>query len=91
MSSNFRNRKSIHINISKDTHSGLRILLFQHHLSMQEVFDEFANQLVAQESNFMKNFLNSIIQAKKDNVRNFSNTDSESIYKIIEDESEFEV
>ena len=43
-------KKSVHFNITKSAHAGFRIACFQRGLSMQEVFEEFA-QRVALESN----------------------------------------
>jgi len=38
----FETKKSVHINLTKKTHSGFRGVLFEHDLSMQEVFERFA-------------------------------------------------
>ena len=43
-------KKSVHVNISKSAHAAFRIACFERGLSMQEVFEEFA-QRVALESN----------------------------------------
>ncbi len=40
-------KKSVHINLTKKTHTGYRKVLFDYGLSMQEVFELFAS-LVAQ-------------------------------------------
>lgn len=42
----FETKKSVHINLNKTTHAGFRSALFDHDLSMQEVFERFA-KLVA--------------------------------------------
>lgn len=44
----FRDKKCIHIKLNKETHTALKILLFEKKMSMQEVFEEFAQQLVEQ-------------------------------------------
>ena len=38
----FETKKSVHINLNKTTHSEFRKVLFDHGLSMQEVFERFA-------------------------------------------------
>ncbi len=43
----FHDRKCIHVKLEKDVHAALRARLFQHNVSMQEVFDEFARQFVS--------------------------------------------
>lgn len=43
----FHDRKCIHVKLEKNVHAALRAKLFQHNVSMQEVFDEFACQFVA--------------------------------------------
>lgn len=56
----FETKKSVHINLKKRTHAGFRSLLFEHSLSMQEVFELFAS-LVANED---QNAIDIVIQAK---------------------------
>lgn len=41
-----RRHKSIHVNLTKETHFVLRTLMFKHNISMQDVFGECANQIV---------------------------------------------
>lgn len=38
----FETKKSVHINLTKKTHTGFRTTLFEYDLSMQEVFERFA-------------------------------------------------
>jgi predicted GNAT family N-acyltransferase len=42
----FQDRKGIHVKISKTIHAELRARLFQHNISMQNVFDEFARLII---------------------------------------------
>lgn len=44
---NFETKKSVHINLTKPTHTEFRKVLFDHDLSMQEVFEWFAHQASA--------------------------------------------
>ena len=50
----FRDKKCIHIKLNKETHTALKILLFEKKMSMQEVFEEFAVHLVEQTSSGKK-------------------------------------
>jgi len=40
---NFQTKKSIHVNLTKNTHLEFRKVLFDYELSMQEVFEWFAH------------------------------------------------
>ncbi len=56
----FETKKSVHINLKKGTHAGFRKVLFEHSLSMQEVFELFAF-LVSEKD---QNAIDVVIQAK---------------------------
>ena len=43
-------KKSVHINLTKGTHSSFRKELFEHSLSMQEVFELFASLVAEKDS-----------------------------------------
>lgn len=47
-------KKCIHVKLKKDTHLRLREKLFSYQLSIQAVFDEFANLIVNEEKRAMK-------------------------------------
>jgi len=79
----FQIRKSIHINMTKDTHAALRIKLFEKKLSMQEVFESLAVKIVEGDS-YMQNFLTICQKMKQEkNINKFTPTDAESIYEVI--------
>ena len=40
-------KKSVHLKLDRDVHTGLRTKLFQHNLSMQELFEEFASLVIS--------------------------------------------
>ncbi len=42
----FQEKKCVHLKLDKQVHASLRAKLFQHGVSMQDTFDEFARQLV---------------------------------------------
>jgi Tfp pilus assembly ATPase PilU len=52
--STFESKKSIHFNITRETHSGLRIMCFKKRLSMQEVFEEIAQKIVSESADVME-------------------------------------
>jgi hypothetical protein len=81
----FETRKSVHINLTRETHAALRSYLFKQHLSMQEVFEELARQIV-EEQPHMLDTLSDISLAKRQRVtKKLSSTDAESIFKVIEE------
>tara|TARA_R100000008_G_scaffold66552_1_gene43580 strand:+ start:35 stop:322 length:288 start_codon:yes stop_codon:yes gene_type:complete len=84
--SRFQLRKSVHINLSKSTHSELRILLFKKGLSMQEVIEQFAVSLV-EGDDYLNNLLEEIEYNKKVNKskKQVSSIDAESIFDAIKD------
>lgn len=83
----FETKKTIHFNITRETHSSLRILCFKNRLSMQEVYEEIS-QRIAAESPEMIQLLESLAQDKRDRViKKLSETDAESVYNIIEKEN----
>tara|TARA_Y100000310_G_scaffold340316_1_gene435637 strand:+ start:6913 stop:7224 length:312 start_codon:yes stop_codon:yes gene_type:complete len=85
----FEIRKSVHVNLTRDTHAAFRGTLFKKQLSMQEVFEECAIRIVENESYFL-NLLNDIKDRKRQKlVRKFTKTDAESIFKIIEEQDPF--
>jgi hypothetical protein len=85
--------KSIHIKMNKETHTALRALLFQHGISMQEVFGECANQ-VTNKTKVGISIIESIVtrklraaldgtSLKTKKKESFSELDSDSIYNLI--------
>ena len=80
----FETRKSVHINLTRETHAALRMATFKHHLSMQEIFEEVARQVVEEQS-YMMNLLVSLAERKRTKAtEGFSSTDAESIFRAIE-------
>jgi len=83
----FETKKTIHFNITRETHSKLRILCFKNRLSMQEVYEEIS-QRIAAESPEMIHLLEDLSQKKRDGIiKKLSKTDAESVYNIIEKEN----
>ena len=83
--STFQTRKSVHINLTRDTHTAFKIFAFQSGLSMQEIFEELAVCMVEGDSKLLK--LVEDLKEKKKNreISRMSNTDAETIYDVISD------
>ncbi len=80
----FQLKKSIHINLNKDTHAEFRIALFKRGLSMQEVFEFLAVNIVDGNEELTK-FLDEIEYNKKNKVftKKVNSTDADSIFDAI--------
>lgn len=89
----FQARKCVHVKLTKEVHAALRARLFQHNLSMQEAFDEFAKQVVegTRSGNIMieaivNRKLKEAIEgkvSKSSKNEGFGELDSESLYHLI--------
>ena len=83
------NKKSVHFNISKDAHAAFRVACFQRHLSMQEVFEDFVQRILAEQPSVMK-MLDEVAENKKmKKSKKFSKEDAESIFDLLENEDPF--
>lgn len=83
----FETKKSVHINLTKSTHSGLRIELFERGLSMQEVFNALASA-ICEGDQYIHSMLDEIQAKKKEKtIKQVTNSDAESIFNVIEDQS----
>ena len=83
--SSFQTRKSVHINLTCDTHSAFKIFAFQNALSMQEIFEELAIRMVEGDNKLLK-LIDDIKQKKKNKeISKVSKTDAETIYDAIND------
>jgi len=79
-------RKCIHIKLMTETHAGLRVELLQRKLSMQEVFEEVAQRIVAGDPTLAK-ILDQTYEKKKTRaIRQLSKTDADTLLDLIEDE-----
>lgn len=82
----FETRTSVHINLTRAGHAELRMMLFKKSLSMQRVFRELTDLIVAEDP-YMIKLLDRLETEKRDHVaKQFSSPDAESIYRIIEAE-----
>ena len=84
----FETKKSVHINLKRTTHADFRKALFEHGLSMQEVFEELAKRIGNQETFFVK-----LLQELNENKRNkllerIDQDEAAALYKAIAYEEE---
>jgi len=83
----FETKKTLHFNITRESHSSLRIACFQRRLSMQEVFEELTI-LISEESPVLIKILDDLSEKKRQKIiKKLSETDAESLFNIIEKEN----
>tara|TARA_R110001583_G_scaffold14033_3_gene59253 strand:- start:289 stop:576 length:288 start_codon:yes stop_codon:yes gene_type:complete len=83
----FETKKTIHFNVTRESHSKLRITCFKNRVSMQEVFEEVC-QKIAAESPDMISLIEDVATKKRNKIiKKLSETDAESVFNIIEQEN----
>ena len=83
-------RKSVHINMTRVTHSEFRKTLLDYNLSMQEVFEYFAS-LVAEQSSDAIAIINDVYLRKRDKlIKGVSSREAENLYDAISGKDPFE-
>ena len=80
----YETKKSIHFNITRESHSHLRIACFKRKLSMQEVFEEFSQRIVAEDPVVMRMLDQLEIDKRNKTIKKLSAEDAESIFNVIE-------
>tara|TARA_R110000822_G_scaffold153967_8_gene293407 strand:- start:296 stop:577 length:282 start_codon:yes stop_codon:yes gene_type:complete len=79
-------KKSVHFNLTKDSHIAFKMACTARGLSMQEVVEAFAKRIEIEDNKMIK-FLDDVVEAKKHKAKkSFSKSDVESIFSMIEDE-----
>jgi len=81
----FQTRKSVHINLTCDTHTAFKIFAFQSGLSMQEIFEELAIQMIEGDNKLLRLIEDLKEKKKNKEISRMSNTDAETIYDVISD------
>jgi hypothetical protein len=81
----FETRKSLHINLTRETHAALRMICFRSRLSMQEVFEELSRQIIEEQPYMLDMMVELSSKKRKKSVQKMSRTDAESIFRVIED------
>lgn len=92
----FFNKKSVHVKLSRETHTLLREKLFRHGITMQDLFQEAAEFAVSDSSKSEK-FLEKIAKKKLinslekiDKNHKISNINSEILYNLLEESDDNE-
>lgn len=79
-------KKSVHFNLTKDSHTSLKMACAARGLSMQEVIEAFAKRIQIEDNKMLK-FLDEVVEEKKQRSgKDFSKSDIDSIFNMIEDE-----
>lgn len=79
-------KKSVHFNLTKDSHTALKISCAERGLSMQEVIEAFARRLQISDAKMLK-FLDEVVEEKKQKAnKTFAESDIEAIFNMIEEE-----
>lgn len=82
-------RKSVHVKLLTDTHANFRIMSFKLKLSMQEMFEEFAQRVIIEDPKVMK-ILDELSKRKKEKtVKKLSRSDASTLLDIIDSESPY--
>ena len=77
-------RKSLHINLTTSTHTAFKMIAAKYQLSMQELFEEFAVQVVEGNEDFLQ-IVQKLQERKQDKAgMKFAKTDKESIFEEIQ-------
>jgi len=81
------NRKSIHVNLTIPTHTAFKIVAAKNHLSMQELFEEFARHVVEGDSRVLEIVSNLKDRKTQKLGMKFASTDKEGIFDAIQHEN----
>lgn len=84
MSDSFVTRKSVHINLMKETHAEFRVLAFRKKLSMQAIVEGLVSRLVNGDPALNKIIDRMAEERKQSDFRKVIGTDAESVYDILE-------
>lgn len=96
----FKDKKSVHINLAKESHAALREKLFRHGLTMQDLFHGLTDFILS-DSPKAERMLEGIVSKKlkskmepkqRPGQRIISELDSDTLYNLIEEDerAEFE-
>jgi hypothetical protein len=80
----FETKKSVHINIPRETHALVRSQCFKYNLTMQDIFEELAQMIAAEEPEAIEMMSNLSMKKRDASIKRLSASDAESIFNIIE-------
>ena len=78
-------RKAVHVHMTTGVHAEFKSNVAKMGLSMQEVLEECAIRIAAEDT-YMEKFLNELVIKKSEGAIRIAERDAESIYRIISDE-----
>jgi len=81
-------RKSVHINLTRATHTEFRKSLFDYSLSMQEVFEKFAS-LVGENDSVAMSIIEKTYKDKREKVLKVTTKEAENLYDAISEVDPF--
>jgi hypothetical protein len=81
-------KKSVHINLSTETHAALRIVCFKYKVTMQDLFDHFAQLVAIGDSDALAMVDDLAVKKKKRSNHDISVVDVDSIFALIEQEGQ---
>ena len=84
----FETRKSVHINLSVNTHTEFKVFAHRKGLSMQEIFEELAISLIEGDNSVLK-IVEGIKAKKIERAKRISASDADTIYGVIEEMDPF--
>jgi hypothetical protein len=84
----FETKKSVHINLTRATHTDFRKVLLDYSLSMQEVFERFA-ALVGEKDSVATSIILETYQAKRDKMLKVTEREAENLYDAISEVDPF--
>ncbi len=87
----FETKKSIHINLTKRTHSGFRRTLFDHSLSMQEVFELFASLVAAEDEQALEIVLQAKNNKRSKTLEKLKKNEVDDLYDAISQVDPFSI
>lgn len=79
----FETKKTVHFTMTRETHNDFRISCFKKRISMQDILEEFA-QLVAAENPAALRMMDNLAEKKRnEEIERLSASDSESVFNIL--------
>jgi len=94
----FRDRKGVHVKLKKDVHASFRKKLFEHGISMQKVFNEFARLVATDDPKAMRilqEFVRRELKGELEGIdrrrleaETLNELDQEALYDLIEGDDE---
>jgi len=81
-------RKSVHVSLTRATHSEFRKVLFDYSLSMQEVFEKFSS-LVGENDSVAMSIITTTYKDKRDRVLKVTHQEAKNLYDAISEVDPF--